>query len=532
MRHPLLKTLLLVFMSGFIATDSCAQLAAGQRKFLGNIFGGLRNGGMVEDPTFQQYWNQATPENAGKHGLYETSRDTYQRQSLDQIYNYCVSNNIPFKQHTFLFWCCGADADWLEGLTASQIREEMEEWMIDFFKRYPKTAYAEVVNEPFQSPPPAKIRNALGGDTNFEWVRWMYRKARQHAPSSCQLWINENNVLKGGGRVDRYRSLISKLKEDGNIDVIGVQGHWLENVSANTLRQTLNQLATLDLPISITEYDVNEGDMNKQRDIWAAQFPVFWEHPAVIGVTLWGYKEGRIWRPQAYLVRADGSERPAVQWLRNYLKGADDSDGEMTVRARGITGSERIEIRVEGQAVKSWTLKTGYANYTVRGVNTSGNIKVAFVNDNTQRDVRVDYLRVNGVTRQAESQAVNTSAWSNGSCGGSYSEWMYCNGHIDFGTFQSNARSSTIVSEKDSQTGSFNAPLLIVYPNPARQNFTIEVSDPAAELTLVNQLGQVVRKIPNTGEAITVNVADVSPGIYFLSSASASSVFQQKLLIE
>jgi len=65
--------------------------------------------------------------------------------------------------------------------------------------------------------------------------------------------------------------------------------------------------------------------------------------------------------------------------------------------------------------------------------NNSGGINVEFFNDASGRDVQVDYIVVNGSTRQAEQQSYNTAVWQNSSCGGSYSEWMHCNGIIGFG---------------------------------------------------------------------------------------------------
>lgn len=47
-------------------------------------------------------------------------------------------------------------------------------------------------------------------------------------------------------------------------------------------------------------------------------FPAFWEHPAVEGITLWGWRPG-LWMEDAELVRANGEERPALVWLREYL---------------------------------------------------------------------------------------------------------------------------------------------------------------------------------------------------------------------
>jgi len=64
---------------------------------------------------------------------------------------------------------------------------------------------------------------------------------------------------------------------------------------------------------------------------------------------------------------------------------------------------------------------------------SKGDCYVEFYNDASGRDVQVDYLKVCGSTRQAESQSYNTAVWQNGSCGGSNSEWMHCNGKIGFG---------------------------------------------------------------------------------------------------
>jgi endo-1,4-beta-xylanase len=104
-----------------------------------------------------------------------------------------------------------------------------------------------------------------------------------------------------------------------------------------------------------------------------------------------------------------------------------------TVRARGTAGGESITLRVNNQNVQTWTLGTGMQNYTA-STTLSGGITVAFTNDGGSRDVQVDYIQVNGATRQSEAQTYNTGLYANGSCGGgSNSEWMHCNGAIGYG---------------------------------------------------------------------------------------------------
>ena len=104
-----------------------------------------------------------------------------------------------------------------------------------------------------------------------------------------------------------------------------------------------------------------------------------------------------------------------------------------TVRARGTAGGEQIRLRVNNTTVSTWTLTTSYQNFTA-STTLSGGITVEYFNDSANHDVQVDYIIVNGQTRQSEAQSYNTGLYANGRCGGgSNSEWMHCNGAIGYG---------------------------------------------------------------------------------------------------
>ena len=110
-----------------------------------------------------------------------------------------------------------------------------------------------------------------------------------------------------------------------------------------------------------------------------------------------------------------------------------NSANSIVVRARGTAGTESVSLRIDNTNVATWTLTTSLQNYSA-STNLNGAITVAFTNDATGRDVQVDYIVVNGTTRQAEAQSYNTAVYANGSCGGgANSEWMHCNGVIGFG---------------------------------------------------------------------------------------------------
>lgn len=105
----------------------------------------------------------------------------------------------------------------------------------------------------------------------------------------------------------------------------------------------------------------------------------------------------------------------------------------VVVRARGVAGGEHINLRIGGTTVASWNLTTTFQDLSYTGT-ASGDILVQYDNDASGLDVVVDYIRVNGETRQAEDMSHNTAFYANGSCGGGgNSEMMHCNGEIGFG---------------------------------------------------------------------------------------------------
>jgi hypothetical protein len=112
------------------------------------------------------------------------------------------------------------------------------------------------------------------------------------------------------------------------------------------------------------------------------------------------------------------------------------SSGSKTVvvRAKGASGQESITLKVNGTAVKTWTLTTSMADYSAT-TSLSGGATVEYTNDATNRDVQVDYISVNGAVRQSEAQSYNTGVYQNGACGGGngLSEWLNCNGAIGYG---------------------------------------------------------------------------------------------------
>jgi GH35 family endo-1,4-beta-xylanase len=132
------------------------------------------------------------------------------------------------------------------------------------------------------------------------------------------LILNDYNVLSWN--TQEFINMARPAVAAGVVDAIGLQAHGLEKWSLSDISNKLNQVAGLGLPIYISEYDVAEPNDQQQLNIMRQQFTLFYNHPSVKGITLWGYVYGRTWVNGSGLIRENGDFRPAMTWLMNYIQ--------------------------------------------------------------------------------------------------------------------------------------------------------------------------------------------------------------------
>ena len=320
-----------------ILAQESVPLADGLDKWLGNIHSSLQ----IED--HERYWNQITPENSGKWGSVEPVRDQMNWAGLDAAYEHAKTNGIPFRFHV-LVW--GAQQPgWIDSLPQDEQLEEIEEWFRAVAERYPDIDYLEVVNEPLHQPPSYRFALAGPGGRGWDWVVNAFKMAREIFPAETELVINDYGILNDMAAANRYRQVIELLQAEDLIDGICVQGHAF-NTRPGQFRgkEVLDLLGETGLPIQVSEMDVDgnpnlidnirpaDSDQNQLEDMQRI-FPVLWEHEAVIGITMWGWRFG-LWRQaqEANLVRQNGAERPALEWLREYLERVPFGDSGIGAR--------------------------------------------------------------------------------------------------------------------------------------------------------------------------------------------------------
>ena len=302
--------------------DLRAQIAAGLDKHFGCLIEGRPGKEKPVPETLHDYFNHITPENSGKWHRVEATRDSMDWSVLDEHYAFARDRGLPFFFHTLIRE--EAEPGWLNDLDSAEIRAEVEEWFGAVAERYPDIWGIDVVNEAAHDglgSPELKAAFGGAGESGFEDIVNVYKLARRYFPRA-RLLLNEYGILEVSS-YRRYDNLARVLADSGVVDALGCQGHFLEyGRSPEHVRGRLDTVSIKSgLPVYITEFELAIANDDFQRTRYEEVFATMWEHPAVQGVTLWGYEEGKMWRDDGYLVRADGTDRPAMTWLREYLRG-------------------------------------------------------------------------------------------------------------------------------------------------------------------------------------------------------------------
>jgi endo-1,4-beta-xylanase len=273
------------------------------------------------------------------------------------------------------------------------------------------------------------------------YIRSAFQYARQYTNAKLELRDYGIELDPNSAKTRAFYQLAAHLLGKGApLDAVGVQCHLgTDSYNWERFKEVVKKFKGLGLEVYITELDMGRKtglDFETQRIAYYEQIRAARES-GVEAIFTWGmadYRQGT-WRENDQPLPFDSNynAKPAYYGVQQAL----DQTRKFVVRARGSSGGERLELRVDNQTVDYWFLSREWSDYCYSSYSGSHNIKLAFVNDGNlygrDKNVQIDYIKVNGATRQAESQATNTGS------GRGSSEWMYWNGHIDFGTVAGSA---------------------------------------------------------------------------------------------
>jgi GH35 family endo-1,4-beta-xylanase len=314
-----------------VGTNNVTQrgLSACKGKYLANIIAGSPN------VNYNTYWNGVTAENSCKWGSVEGTRNSFNWGGADVCYNHAKNNNLVFRYHAAV-WAAQYPG-WLftNNLTMAQARAEIVQYMEAIAARYPLMDQIDVLNEQLDNHQAdnQKLRNLLGGGTNvsptdFGWQIWLFTEARRIFPNT-KLILNDYGLENDQSAINKQLNLLKVLRDRGIVDGFGSQAHCfnIDGMTAASLKSALDLMDNSGLPTYITELDLNgrsEDNANNgavQSTSYQTHFPVYWDHPSVAGITLWGYVTNATWIGGTGLMSSTGVFKPAMTWLKDYVTG-------------------------------------------------------------------------------------------------------------------------------------------------------------------------------------------------------------------
>ncbi len=324
---------------------------------------------------FKAHFNWAVFENESKWYSNERvqGRDDY--GAADAMFQWCRDNGIPVRGHCIFWEPEKWQPRWMLPLDAAQLKAAVEHRMdsaVNHFRG--KFVHWDVDNEMLHG---TFFRDRLGEDIYV----WMYKRARALDPN-VKLFTNEFNVLSVDKdfkevQTDEYVVQVRRLREQGApIDGVGIQGHvWSEDILAHpeVIKQRLDKVAALGLPIWISEFDVADADEKSNADKLELVYRTAYSHPAVEGIVAWIFWAGNSWRgPNAGLAKRDWTlteagkrfEALMSEWTTS-ASGSTDSAGVFAFAA--YPGDYAVTLTTSGQPVsrQMFTLPPGKGRQAV-----------------------------------------------------------------------------------------------------------------------------------------------------------------------
>jgi GH35 family endo-1,4-beta-xylanase len=300
--------------SGLPVPDALLQVRQRRHQF---GFGSAITAWAMTDPRYTTFFKNnfewAVCENEMKWPATEANQGQLTYGPADTIVQFCEANNIKLRGHT-VFWDVHQFVQpWVSALANPALQSAMSSRIASLVPRYAgKTLHWDVNNE--------MLHGTFFPDRLGPSIRpWMFQQVRAADPTA-KLFVNDYNVV-AGPETQAYRQQILALQAQGApIDGIGAQGHFGSSVNPIEVLARLDILATLNLPIWITEYDTANPDANARADALEALYRSAFSHPAVEGILMWGFWAGAHWRGgDAALIDYDWSLNAAGQRYQSLL---------------------------------------------------------------------------------------------------------------------------------------------------------------------------------------------------------------------
>lgn len=280
--------------SAHSATEISIELQQQKHKF---GFGAGVQAAMMTDPNQVPYQNfvykhfeWAVIVNALKWRLMEWTKGHINFAKPLNAIKVLKEHGVKIRGHNMFWGVDGHSPAWLNGMSPSQYISEMKLHVQEVINHTRGTLEHWDVNNENQHGDYFE-RHTGDPDITAKMFQWIH----QQEPD-VKLFINEYNVITNSQCTTATRNQAIQLRNMGiPVSFVGIQGHFhSSDINIDVVKYRLDKVAEAGLKIWITELTVTENDANKKASALSDLLTLFFSHPAVEGVMLWGFWDGAI----------------------------------------------------------------------------------------------------------------------------------------------------------------------------------------------------------------------------------------------
>ncbi|XAR59820.1 Endo-1,4-beta-xylanase, partial [Bertholletia excelsa] len=312
---------------------------------------------------FLDRFNAAVFENELKWYATEPQQGKVNYTIPDQLLEFVRANQITARGHNIFWEDPVYTPSWVRNLTGAALTCAVQSRIQSLMTKYrSEFVHWDVSNEMLHFD---FYEQRLGPNATLQF----YLAAHEYDPLAT-LFMNEFNVVETcddvNSTVDAYIARLRELEQGGVLmDGIGLESHF-SKPNPPLIRAVLDKLATLELPIWLTEVDIsNTFDLETQGLYLETVLREGFSHPSVNGIMLWTalhpygcYRMCLTDNDFRNLPAGDVVDKLLAEWRTGSLKGQTDDHGSYSFF--GFLGEYRVTAACgNGTAVSTFSLSRG-----------------------------------------------------------------------------------------------------------------------------------------------------------------------------
>ncbi|XP_024017410.1 uncharacterized protein LOC21407703 [Morus notabilis] len=296
---------------------------------------------------FVERFNAAVFENELKWYATEPKQGKVNYTIADKMLEFVRANKIIARGHNIFWEDPKYTPSWVRNLTSSDLQSAVNSRIQGLMNKYKdEFIHWDVSNEMLHFD---FYEQKLGPNATLHF----FETAHQSDPLAT-LFMNEFNVVETcndmNSTVDAYISRLKELRSGGVfMDGIGLEGHFTVPNPA-LMRAILDKLATLGLPVWLTEVDISNTLDKATQTIYLEQvLREGFSHPSVNGIMLWTalhpngcYQMCLTDDNLQNLPAGDVVDKLLKEWRTEKLEGVTDEHGSYSFF--GFLGEYKISV--------------------------------------------------------------------------------------------------------------------------------------------------------------------------------------------